>query len=140
MSYLKDDGNPISDPFAQVGTTGTGTFYFRTGSVSRWDYTSQDWVNENVGDNGLAFYGKGFIWAQATASSNSITCYQINDGKNDRHQSASCFNGAVGGRATNDDTTISYSNTTEILITNEYYSSTSFNKQKSRCGIIRMER
>ena len=139
MSYLKDDGNPITDPFALVGkSSSTGTFRL---SNSRWDYSSQDWVDENVGTNGLAFHGKGYIWAMCSPSSNAILNYEINDGTSDRHQSSSCFYGAnVNARCSSDDTAISYSNTTEISVTQSYYDVTYFSNGTSRCGIIRMER
>ena len=131
MSYFPRQSDD-SNPFAQT-ISDTDNISFSSG---RFGNVSETWLDNDYGNNGHSFTGKGFIFCSLSPYVNAAMSFNIND--NSAHYTAGEYiYYPNSSRAISDDEAISYGNNTERFM---YSGGLSSNiKENSRVNVIRME-
>lgn len=132
MSYT-----PISsdntNPFAQTINTSTSNLSFSSG---RFNSVSETWLQNNYGNNGHSFTGKGFIFGTLHPATNSAAAFSICN-NTDRYTCGEYLYYPNSSRAVSDDEAISYgSNTERFKFSGWQANACGIN---SRINVIRME-
>jgi len=136
MTYVSGNrASPFSLAWLTFGTLTPST---------RWNTTSQTWLNTNIGSTGLSFSGRGYVWCALSGdvTNNVLVSFSVGAASEPQYTWASCFQGGVAARSVSDDSSWSHGNSTEWRVKYNYYSGTTpkFEKLYSRAGVIRLAR